>query len=255
MTGLPREEADPMMARLMLDYEGDVAVSEDGGIFYRFEAIRKTASESQSTPKPPPAVWESQPKPLPPFTGNSTGANIVIVGLNAFNLMMGLWSIANQMTIERVSHLFDRVPYPITDSGTPIVLGVIPLVFSVLLFAVPTGRAIARPGKRRRVVEERGRLAVLRSVLERVRGKEPVTQRTVSDAWKGATGTAPSTKRLDRALVDLGGDVDVEAGAGEATRWRFADLETEAAAVAAEREAASDEEAHVGKVVFATDGH
>jgi hypothetical protein len=33
VTGLPREQADPMMARLMLDYEGDVAVSEEGGIF------------------------------------------------------------------------------------------------------------------------------------------------------------------------------------------------------------------------------
>ena len=38
-----------------------------------------------------------------------------------------------------------------------------------------------------------------------------------------------------------------------ATHWRFADLETEAAAVEAEREAASDAEAKLGKVVFATD--
>ena len=34
VTGLPREEADPMMARLMLDYDGDVDVSEGGGITY-----------------------------------------------------------------------------------------------------------------------------------------------------------------------------------------------------------------------------
>ncbi|MEO6419741.1 MAG: hypothetical protein ABIP39_10060, partial [Polyangiaceae bacterium] len=43
VTGLPREEADPMMARLMLDYEGDVEVSEAGGITYKFEQLRKTA--------------------------------------------------------------------------------------------------------------------------------------------------------------------------------------------------------------------
>ena len=41
VTGLPREKADPMMARLMLDYEGDVDVSEEGGIVYRFAAIRE----------------------------------------------------------------------------------------------------------------------------------------------------------------------------------------------------------------------
>ncbi len=36
-------------------------------------------------------------------------------------------------------------------------------------------------------------------------------------------------------------------------RWRFKDLELEAEAVQAEREAASEEEARLGKVVFATD--
>src|SRR6202035_2828662 len=59
VTGLPREEADPMMARLMLDYEGDVDVSEDGGIVYRFAAIRKTASETTTEREPAPAWTRS----------------------------------------------------------------------------------------------------------------------------------------------------------------------------------------------------
>ena len=54
VTGLPREEADPLMARLMLDYEGDVEVSEEGGIIYRFEALRKTASRP-GDPRPAPS--------------------------------------------------------------------------------------------------------------------------------------------------------------------------------------------------------
>ena len=61
VTGLPREQADRMMARLMLDYEGDVDVSEDGGIVYRFAAMRKTAAaeprvESASLRR---AAWDS----------------------------------------------------------------------------------------------------------------------------------------------------------------------------------------------------
>src|SRR5206468_11286053 len=36
VTGLPRHEADPLMARLMLDYDGDVIVSDEGGITYTF---------------------------------------------------------------------------------------------------------------------------------------------------------------------------------------------------------------------------
>jgi hypothetical protein len=248
VTGLPREQADPMMARLMLDYEGDVAVSEDGGIFYRFAAIRKTASDT-AEPEPP-AAW-ARVKPLAPLTGNSGGANFLIAALNAFNLSMGLWVIDNGLTIERVTHLFDRVPHPIVDTGMPIALGLVPFVFSALLFVVPIGRAVARPWRKRAALEERGRLAVLREVIERVRAKKPVTDTDVAESWRRATGRAPPAKRLDHELVALGGDVAIEPSG--ATRWRFADLETEASAVEAERAAAADEEARLGEIVYATD--
>jgi hypothetical protein len=249
VTGLPRDQADPLMAKLMLDYDGDVDVSEEGGIVYRFAALRKTAAEAPVEREPSPA-W-NRLKPIPPLTGNSGGANFAIAGLNAFNLFMGLWAVENNMTIERVAHLFDRIPHPIPYTGLPIVLGVVPLVFSALLFLLPVGRAMARPFAKTRATEEKGRLAVLRVVLDRVRGKQKVTDAAVSEAWQRATGATPEEKRLNRELVALGGSVDIEPS-GE-TRWRFADLETEASAVEAEREAAADEEARLGEVVFASD--
>ncbi|HLK38067.1 MAG TPA: hypothetical protein VKU41_15000 [Polyangiaceae bacterium] len=249
VTGLPRERADPLMAKLMLDYDGDVAVSEEGGIVYRFPAIRRTA-EAVSDTRPPPPAW-TRAKPLPPLTGNSPGANLGIGALNAFNLFVSLWALTNDMTIERVVHLFDRIPHPIADTGIPIALGIVPFVFSLVLFVVPAARALARPARERRAAEERGRLAVLREVVDRVAAKQPVTDQAVKEAWRQGAGRVPDPKRVDRELVALGGDVAID-DAGR-TRWRFVDLETEAAAVAAEREAASDEEARLGKVVFATD--
>jgi hypothetical protein len=249
VTGLPRDQADPMMARLMLDYEGDVDVSEDGGIAYRFAALRRTAETSAAPPEPPPA-WD-RPAPLPPLTGNSAGANVVIVALNAFNFFMGLWAIENGMTIERVAHLFDRLPYHVVDTGVPIALGLVPLVFSALLFLLPLGRALLRPSRVAAARREKGRLAVLREVLERVRAKQPITDANVARAWARAAGEPASPKRLDRELVNLGGDVAIQPD-GQ-TRWRFADLETEAAAVEAEREAAGEEEARLGRVIYATD--
>jgi hypothetical protein len=248
VTGLPREQADPMMARLMLDYEGDVDVSEDGGIVYRFEKIRRTAGDVRE-PEPPPA-W-TRGKPVPPLTGNSGGANFLIAALNAFNLLMGWWAIQNGMTIERITHLFDRVPYQLTDFGTPIALGLVPLIGSALLFLLPIGRAIVRPLRVKKATEEKGRLAVLRTVLDRVRSKQPVTDEAVASAWKSATGEAAPGKRVDRELVALGGDVEIQESGK--TRWRFADLETEAKAVEAEREAAAEDEARLGEIVYATD--
>ncbi len=248
VTGLPREQADPLMAKLMLDYDGDVDVSEDGGIVYRFAAVRKTATDGGE--REPAPAW-SRVKPVPPLTGNSGVANFAIAALNAFNMLMGVWAIENGMTIERVSHLFDRVPHPIHDAGLPVALGLVPLTFSALLFLLPLGRAVARPLVKRKATDEKGRLAVLRVVLDRVRGKEKVTDEAVAQAWQYATGRPAEEKKLNRELVSLGGSVDIEAG-GQ-TRWRFADLETEASAVEAERQAAADEEARLGEVVYATD--
>ncbi len=36
VTGFSKEKADPFMAKLMLNYDGDVSVSEEGGIIYEF---------------------------------------------------------------------------------------------------------------------------------------------------------------------------------------------------------------------------
>jgi hypothetical protein len=94
-------------------------------------------------------------------------------------------------------------------------------------------------------------VAVLREVLDRVRAKQPVTDQGVAQAWTTATGQPPAGKRLDHQLVALGGDVAI-AESGK-TRWRFPELETEAAAVAAERDAAGEDEARLGKIVYATD--
>src|SRR5262245_42924482 len=67
-TGLPRDQADPLLSRLPLDYEGEVEVSEEGGIVYRFEALRKPAEEAPvDRPRP---IW-ARLKKLVPLTGNT----------------------------------------------------------------------------------------------------------------------------------------------------------------------------------------
>ena len=252
VTGLPREQADPLMARLMLDYDGDVEVSDDGGIFYRFEAMRRTADEQHAAgPRPKPA-WDALHTMLP-LTGNEVGTNALITVLNGFNILMSLLAIDLNLTLAKLPWLFSRVPIErLPYMGTPIVLGVVPLVFSIALFALPVGRAFARPFKARKLAHENGRLGMLREIVTRVQAKTPVTEKALIDAWTKAAGEAPEPKELTRRVVELGGDVEVQEGTGE-VRYRFVDLETEAAALEAERESASDEEKKVGRVVFASD--
>ncbi len=257
VTGLPRHEADPLMAKLMLDYDGDVAVSEEGGIVYHFEAMRKTAEESASAPPRPKPAWERVPE-LPPLTGNPTETNMLIAGLNLFNAVMSAVAIGQNLTLAKLPLLIfrhiplDRLPY----DGTPLVLGVIPLVFSLAIFALPIGRALLRPVRVEALAREKGRLGVLREVLTRVENKVEVTDGALERAWTKAAGAPPKPGEVSKRVAELGADVvatESASGGSSGLRYRFADLETEAQALEAEREAAADEEKKVGKVVFASD--
>ena len=253
VTGLPRDEADPLMSRLMLDYDGSVEVSDEGGIFYRFESIRKTVvAKEAAEPRPAPA-WARLEK-LAPLTGNEVGTNLLIVALNGFNIAMSLWAIAKGMTFERIAMLLRGVRYdalhPLPDTGTAIALGVVPLVFSIALFALPALRALYRPIKQARVARENGRRGLLREILTGI-DKREITDASLQNAWKSAAGEAPDEKAITREVVALGGDVEIQDDGR--VRYRFPDLEAEAAALKAEREAASEEEARVGKIVFSSE--
>ena len=254
VTGLPRSEVDPMMARLMVDYEGEVDVSPDGGIAYRFESLRKTADASANVRVPEQAWNRAQPKP--PLTGNTASNNLMIAGLNAFNLVMGYAAFASHLTVENIMRLVHGVRIDmLPQTGTAVLLGIVPMLFSLAILAAPVLRAPFLPIARAKAAFENGRRAVTDAVLKRVQAKQPVAAADLESAWKRATGSAPDERTLTRVVVSLGGDVDLEAAEKGATgvRYRFDDLELEAAAVEDERKAASDAEARVGEVVFASD--
>lgn len=249
VTGLSRAEVDPLLSRLLVDYDGEVEVSDEGGIFYRFPDLRKTADlRAQATGARP--IWERRVE-LSPITGNPTSSNLLIGALNAFNLIASLFVVSNGLTLERMWAMFQGVPaIDLPPPGTPLALGLVPLVFSILLFALPLGRMLLRPLKKRRVDRENGRRAVLQAVLEAA-PSGGVAEAEIQRRYRIASGSDPDPDTLRRELVALGGDVDLESGASE-VRYRFRDLELEARAVEAEREAAADDEAQVGKVVFSS---
>lgn len=250
VTGLPRDQADPLMARLMLDFEGSVEVADGGGIFYRFKELRRTATTEDAKGKQMP-VWQ-RPHALEPLTGNDAGANVIVSLLNGFNLLMSAWVLEHGMTIQNMLTLFSKhPPVVMPDPSLPIALGVVPLVFSIGLFLAPAARALFRSRAKTAHARENARLSILREVLTHAPKKEPVSDEALRAAYRKEMGVEPSSKEITRRVVDLGGDVDT--GPNGEIRYRFADLEAEAEALEDERAQASDEEAKLGRVVFASD--
>src|SRR3954454_18351586 len=140
--------------------------------------MRRTAeAEAPRAPARSAAAWET-PATLPPLTGNDGGSNIAIALLNGFNLLASSWVLTHGLTISNIFTLVTtRVPRgapPIVlpYDGVPIALGIVPLVFSLALFALPLARAVVRTRQEKAVARENARLAILREVLTRAPKKE-----------------------------------------------------------------------------------
>lgn len=254
VTGLPRADVDPLMSELMLDFDGTVDVSEGGGIYYTFTAIRRTARDDASTEREAvPAAWE-KPKTVPPLTGNPIGSNILIAFLNAFNLLMSAFVMAKGYTLHNLFLLLTAKrghPPVLVQDGLPLVLGLIPFLFSVALFVLPAVRALLRPSTVKGIVRENGRLAILKTILESLRAKKAVTHIDLANAYRASTGERLDDKTLALRVAELGGDVELEATRADGrVHYRFAELELEREALEEERERASDEEERPGKVIF-----
>lgn len=255
VTGKPRAEVDAMMARLMLDFDGEVDVAENGGIVYRFPGLRRTADDH---PDVAPAPAWTRRKELPPLTGNGIGANVAIALLNGFNLTMAAVLSSIGLTLSNVTLLFSKHPPVVLPAdGIAWALGIVPLVFSLGIFVLPLLRAAVRSFTARRIARENGRQAMLGAILERATQKREVPESALRTAYRVATGVEPSSREITANVVDLGGDVVIDgegtSTSAEAIRYRFPGLEDDEAALEEERAAAPAAEAKLGRVVFGSD--
>jgi hypothetical protein len=272
ITGCSRPAAEQQLLRLMVDYEGDLTVSESGAILYSFADLRATAGQGGSEATGSAGgggrasaaarevavapAWRQRAE-LPPLTGNTAGSNALFAAINGFNLLASGYVLANGLTLERLAALFTQLgarepmPLPPVD-GLPLVLGAIPLAFSVALFALPVLRLLRRPGEARRVERDNGWRGLLRLVLDRTpadfRAEYP--REEVARAWAVSAGRAATERELDDAVRRLGGEVEL---AEDGTLvYRFAIMGAEVEALQGERQRAADSEAFAGDVVFSS---
>ncbi len=269
VTGASREEAEALLCRLVVDYDGDIQVTDGGAMVYRFAALRLTAHTRSDEPRAVAPIW-TKAVTAPPLTGNPSSSNWLFGALNGFNLATSGYVLANGLTFERIGQLLSArlADDPATataaamadvSSGTPLVLGAIPFVFSAALFALPLARWLRQPARVRKAARENARRALLRSVLERLsRPASPATTatevaieaRTLSDVWRQATGRAPDEAELTGAVRSWGGEPDVDEQG--LLVYRFADLAREARALQTDRRLAPIGERDAGDVIFSS---
>lgn len=253
VTGLSKDEADPFMAKLMLNHEGDVTVSDDGGIIYEFPAMRKSALTEIPSPAPP--IWDKR-ETMPPFTGNEVGSNILIAGLNGFNLLMSSIAISNSWTIEKFKYILtiasshlppELIPPP--PEGTPLLLGWIPFIFSSALFLIPTLRALSRGKKKREIDAKNGKRGLIRAILSKL-GLGGIKEEALRQGWSELANNKLDEKEFTREIIRLGGEMELNEK--DIPVYRFNAIEAELKALESARRRASKSEAAVGEVIFSS---
>lgn len=226
-TALPLHEADEEMGRLTGAHGGDPQVSEEGEVVYAFPSLMTSAHGKVRAREPKPAWLRLEyPKKL---TGNSGASNAVIGGMNGFNLAagsaIGLAPALAPAAAGAVAGAAGGVPVdPLFFLG----LGVVPVAFSTLFFAIPVLRsfALARENRERRRRNVRRLLLglVCRRSIGTVRWlsvDEAVRHvaRGLGEQGRPAGGTAPLAKKELEALA-AEFDADVEAH-DDGFRYRF----------------------------------
>lgn len=215
----PKSEEE--VTRLLVDYDGDPEVTDEGVIVYSFPKLLRSAGENvaMTTWKPTWEKLEQRPK----LTGNTTGTDVAIGAFAGFNLFMSFFA-AN----------WARMRFGLAGPGWDILLNVFPLVFFAIFLAIPLVRAGARAlGDRGRDERNQKRLGIKRVVA-------------------AAGAPLPNEPGLDALLLPLEGEP--EAGDDGTLRLRFPRVAEEREALAKHMKTIDvSAEKKVGQVVFGGD--
>ncbi len=244
-TGLPVEEAESEMGRLVGAYDGEPIVSPAGELAYSFPSLMVSAHGRVATREPNPS-WMRLEYPIE-LTGNTVGANLAVGGMNAFTLVAAAtspWFI-----------------FPRLGLGGPaafVGLVVVPVIFSLMFFAVPGLRvwSVKRENARRR--KRNVRRVTLGLVYARSLEGRDSAGLTVDEALAHVTARlehqAVGRSEVEKVLHALAAEFDAEVAPDDQGRlvFRFPTIRREVAAGEVVRRSLSLEGRELGPIVYDT---
>lgn len=197
-TGSTVLEAEEEMGRLLGAYDGEAAVSPDGELVYAFPDVMTSASGGKSVRAPNPSWMRLEyPREL---TGNTTGANLTVAGMNSFTLIAAA-----------TAPLFIFPRLGLGGTGAFVGLVLIPVIFSLLFFAGPLVRMVGVKINNRRREERNVRRVVLGLVYERSLGTGGAVGVEEAVAHVNARLEQDvSRDEVEATLHELAGELDAE---------------------------------------------
>ncbi|MBN1410081.1 MAG: hypothetical protein JW969_04500 [Spirochaetales bacterium] len=266
MTGRNHTDAQNLINRYLLEYEGSPEVTEDGTIVFFFPELLKSASDigsSQAT-----SLMNPKTKELIPFNYSPKKTNRWIGFFNGFNLVFGSYfayfaafePTLRMVMLDKETLLIDfAFVYRFLNSGLHdiaanpplligIALGIVPLAFSFLFYLIPIIRNSLRKRKNEKIKQENLRKQIYRTILA---NPAAVVSSAISPAGEGET-PKNSGGFIRKTIDELAAvkQADVEAIAADRYSYNFKEIERELKDLVKYRSMVDLSKYNVGETVF-----
>lgn len=252
VTGLAPDAADRAINRYLYEFEGSPEVSANGTVYYHFPKLLLRARADDS------GAADAPFKRLVPFSANDKKSNGWYAAINGVNLLFGTYFLYCSLAYERLAaaqvtggtYLFWFVgrllssfvanPLAVMTIG----LGVVPLVFSVLFWAIPAIRSgrVAR-GNERIKAENLRRLVYAKAVASPSALKAP-DQSSLPVAARPRKAASAEAVVEELAAYESGEPVGTDG------TWRLVDLERKLGDAEALRASVRPDDYALGGIAF-----
>ena len=262
-TGQSREKCESDLAKFTAEFNGTAEITNNGTLVYVFEDMLKSTRGGDRTSLPAPA-WATleQPRKL---TANTAGGNAFVIGFNSFNLIMSsIIAIGGVDLLYSPSNPND--PYQAMLyaqkqaelAPTFFWLGFFPMIFSLLLFAVPLCRLPGNIKENRARKERNIRKASLLALSNASKSSKGTALQltnmanTANNCLVNA-GLKPASDDEIKAVMndlcdELGGDIDTTGNRG----YVFEDMDIRLKDAQQERNSRNLAHQDLGRVVYSS---
>jgi hypothetical protein len=262
LMGLSRREPDQanaLMNRLLLEFEGEPGVTENGTVIYTFPELMRTSDSPQKSIGQVPLLNPSS-KQIVPFSANKKRTNGWIAFFNAFNLGFGSYFLALGITHAAISKavptLFSFTGQLLIRAGIlnpapllTIALGIIPVAFSILFFLVPFLRRFKLNRQNAKIREESLRGRILAQVLSSPSQVDPRNVKASGTTLDPRNVHASSRRIIERLAAAMHAEPIPQEKDG-AFSYKFAELERELADLESYRNGVDLKRYELGATVF-----
>ncbi len=260
ITGREPDAANALVNRLLLEYEGEPGVTDDGTVVYSFPELMRTSAEG-SQPLGNVALLNLPARKIVPFSDNKPRTNGWIIFFNAFNLLFGGYFLGISLTqgaaaISKTGpYLYSFVGSLLIQAGispVPVIgigLGIIPVAFSIVFFIVPLLRRMRLARVNDSLREEALRQRIMAQVLQSPSRVDPGDVSPTGTNVDPRDLPARSRRILQRLAAALQAEPIPLEKAGEFA-YRFPEIEREMTDLEAFRRSIDMRRFEVGKTVF-----